>query len=85
MSKDVKRMSLEEAESFTIDQVTGAIKSYKNSRAYGHDSLSIFHLKNLGHLSTEHLTSLYNDSFQVLPPSVDLEDLISHPDNQARQ
>ena len=62
MSKDVKRMSLEEAESFTSDQVTSAIKSCRSSRAYGPDSLSIFHLKNLGPLATEHLTALYNDS-----------------------
>ena len=62
MSKDVKRMSLEEAESFTSDQVTSAIK--RCSRAYGPDSLSIFHLKNLGPLATEHLTALYNDSLK---------------------
>ena len=55
-------MSLEEAESFTSDQVTSAIKSCKSSRAYGPASLSIFHLKNLGPLATEHLTTLYNDS-----------------------
>ena len=61
MSKDVKRMSLEEAESFTSDQVTSAIKSGRSSRAYGPDTLSIFHLKNLGPLATEHLTALYND------------------------
>ena len=36
MSKDVKRMSLEEAESFTSDQVTIAIK--RNSTAYGPNS-----------------------------------------------
>ena len=34
VSKDVKRMSLEEAESFTSDQVTSAIKRCRNSRAY---------------------------------------------------
>ena len=62
MSKDVKRMSLEDAESFTSDQVTSAIKSCKSSRAYGPDSLCIFHLKTLGALDTEHLTALYNDS-----------------------
>ena len=61
VSKDVKRMSLEEAESFT-----SAIKSCRNSRAYGQDSLSIFHLKNLRALATEHLKvkSLYNDSLK---------------------
>ena len=55
-------MSLEEAELFTSNQVTSAIKRCRNSRAYGPDFLSIFHLKNLGPLSTEHLTALYNDS-----------------------
>ena len=57
-------MSLEEAETFTSDQVTSAIKSCRSSRAYGPDSLSIFHLKNLGPLATEHLTALYNDSLK---------------------
>ena len=60
VSKDLKWMSLEEAESFTIDQVTSAIKNCRGSGAYGPDSLSIFHLKNLGPLATEHLTSLNN-------------------------
>ena len=64
MSKDVKRMSLEEIESFTSDQVTSAIKSCVSSRAYGPDSLSILHLKNLGPLATEHLTALYKDSLK---------------------
>ena len=64
MSKDVKRMSLEQAESFTSDQVTSAIKSCMSRRAYGPDTLSISHLKNLGPLATEHLTSLYNYSLK---------------------
>ena len=57
-------MSLEEAESFTSDQVTSAIKSCRSSRAYGPDSISIIHLRNLGPLATEHLTALYNDSLK---------------------
>ena len=57
-------MSPEEAKSFTSDQVTSAIKRCMSSRAYGLDSLSIFHLKNLGPLATEHLTALYNDSIK---------------------
>ena len=64
MSKDVKRMTLEQAESFTSDQATSAIKSCRTSRAYGHDTLSIFHLNNLGPLATEHLTAHYNDSLR---------------------
>ena len=69
-------MPLGEAESFTSDQVTSAIKSCRSIRAYGPDSLSIFH-KNLGPLATDHLTSLYNDSLKTCR-------LISHPDSQAR-
>ena len=61
VSKDVNRMSLEEVELFTSDQVASAIKSFRSSRAYGHDSLNIFHLKNLGPLATEHLTALYKE------------------------
>ena len=64
MSKDVKRMCLEAAESFTSDQVTSPIKSCRNSRAYGTDALSFFHLKILEPLATEHLTALYNDSLE---------------------
>ena len=64
VSMDVKWMYLEQAESFTSDQVTSAIKSYRNSRAYGPGSPSIFHLKDLGSLATEHLTSLHNDSLK---------------------
>ena len=64
MSKDVKRMSLEDAESFTSDQVTSALKSCKSSRAYGPDSVSIFHFKDLGPIATEPLTSLYNASLK---------------------
>ena len=59
MSKDVRRMSLEE-----VELVTSAIKSCRSSRAYGPDSLSIFLLENLGPLATEHLTALYNDSLK---------------------
>ena len=64
VSKDIKRMSLEQAASFTSEQVTSAIKNCRSSRAYGPATLSIFHLKNLGPLATEHLTSLYNDSLR---------------------
>ena len=62
VSKDLKRRSLEQAESFTSDQVNSAIKICRSSRAYGPDTLSIFHLKNLGPQATYHLTALYNDS-----------------------
>ena len=59
VSKDVKRMTLEGAESFT-----SALRICRSSRAYGPDSLNIFQLKNLGPLDTEHLTPLYNASLK---------------------
>ena len=51
VSKDVMRMSLEQAESFTSDQVTSAVMSCRSSIAYSPDTLSIFHLKTLGPLA----------------------------------
>ena len=57
-------MALEQAESFTSNQVTSAIKSCRSSKAYSHDTVSIFLWKNLGPLATEHLTALYNDSLK---------------------
>ena len=37
------------------------------ANTHGPDSLSIFHLKNLGPLATEHLTALYNKTSLVIP------------------
>ena len=89
VSKDVKRMSLKQAESFTSDQVTSAIKSCRSSKAYGHDTLSIFHLKNLGTLATVHFTALYNDSLKSYRlPSIWKTSLvipIPKPDNDSSQ
>ena len=52
------------AESYTSDPVTSAIKSFRSSRAYDPDSLSIIPLKNLAPLATERIISLYNDSLK---------------------
>ena len=81
MSKDVKRMSLEQAESFT-----SAIKSCRSSRAYGPDTLSIFHLKNLELLATEHLSALYNNSLKFFRlPSTSLVIPIPKPGKDSSQ
>ena len=48
------------AETFTADIVTRAIKSCRNSKAFGPDKLSIFHLKNLGPRAIEYITALFN-------------------------
>ena len=48
VTKETKRKPMEMVETFTADIVTRAIKSCRNSKAFGPDKLSIFHLKNLG-------------------------------------
>ena len=60
------------AVTFTTDQVIKGISNCSNTKAFGPDKLSIFHLKNLGHRAIEYLTALFNYSvtwFQRLPPA----------------
>ena len=64
VSREARKKSQETAPMFTTAMVTSAIKSCSNSRAFGPDLLSIFHLKNLGPRATEYLTALFNDSFK---------------------
>ena len=64
VSREARKKSQETAPTFTTAMVTSAIKSCSNSRAFGPDLLSIFHLKNLGPKATEYLTALFNDSFK---------------------
>ena len=51
---------MEMAHTFTTDLVMRAIKSCCNSKAFGPDKLSIFHLKNLGPRAIEYITALFN-------------------------
>ena len=51
---------MEVAQTFSTDLVRRAIKSCRNSKAFGPDKLSIFHLKNLGHRAIEYITALFN-------------------------
>ena len=51
---------MEIADTFTADIVTRAIKSCRNSKAFGPDKFSIFHLKNLGPRPIEYITALFN-------------------------
>ena len=62
VSRETKRKSLEMATTFTTDLVSKAIKSCSNSKAFGPDKLSIFHLKHLGPRAMEYITALFNDS-----------------------
>ena len=45
---------------FTTDLVMKLIKSCRNSKAFGPDKLSIFHLKHLGPRVIEYITTLFN-------------------------
>ena len=53
------------AQTFTTDLVRRAIKSCRNSKAFGPDKLSIFHLKNLGPRAIEYITALFNLSVKT--------------------
>ena len=59
-SWETKRKPLEMADTFPVDIVTRAIKSCRNSKAFGPDKLSIFHLKNLGPRAIEYIIALFN-------------------------
>ena len=60
MMRETKRKPLEMARTFTADLVMKAIKSCRNSKAFGPDKLSIFHLKHLGPRAIEYITTLFN-------------------------
>ena len=61
-SGEIKRKSLTSAVTFSTDQVTKGISSCSNTRAFGTDKFTIFHLKHLGSRGIEYLTALFNDS-----------------------
>ena len=58
--RETKRKSLEMAQTFTAYLMRRAIKSCRNSKAFGPDKLSIFHLKNLGPRAIEYITTRFN-------------------------
>ena len=60
--REIKRKSLMSAVTFTTDLVIKKISNYNNTKAFGPDKLSIFHLKNLGPRAIEYLTAIINDS-----------------------
>ena len=60
VTRVTKRKPLEMVRTFTTDLVMKAIKSCRNSKAFGHDKLSIFHLKHLGPRAMEYITTLFN-------------------------
>ena len=60
VTRETKRKPLEMVRTFTTDLVIKAIKSCRNSKAFGPDKLSIFHLKQLGPRAIEYITTLFN-------------------------
>ena len=58
--RETKRKPLEMVQTFTTDLVIKAIKSCRNSKAFGPNKLSIFHLKHLGPRAIEYITTLFN-------------------------
>ena len=62
VSREIKRKSLMSAVTFTTDQVIKEISNCINTKVFGRDKLSIFHLKNLGSRAIEYPTALFNDS-----------------------
>ena len=62
VSREVRRNPKETKVTFTTDLVTRAIRSCSNTKAFGPDKLSIFHLKHLRPRATAYLTALFNDS-----------------------
>ena len=63
VSKEVQWNPKETTVTFTTDMVKRAIKSCRNTKAFGSDKLSISHLNHLGPRATAYLTALFNDSF----------------------
>ena len=55
------------AVTFTVDQVIRRINRCSQTKAFGPDKLSIFHLKNLGPKAIEYLTALLNDTSCRIP------------------
>ena len=62
VSREIKWKSFMSAVTFTTDQVIKGISNCSNTKAFGPDKLSIFHLKNLGPRAIEYLTAIINDS-----------------------
>ena len=60
VTRETKRKSLEMAQTFTMDLVRRVTKSCRNSKAFGPDKLSIFHLKHLEPRAIECITALFN-------------------------
>ena len=89
VTRETNRKPLEMVRTFTTDLVMKAIKSCRNSKAFGPDKLSIFHLKHLGPRAIEYITALFNLSATTCRiPAIWKSSLIIHipkPDKETSQ
>ena len=60
VTRETKGKSLEMTQTFTADLVRRSIKSCRNTKAFGPDKLSIFHLKHLRPRAIAYITALFN-------------------------
>ena len=60
VTRETKSISLEMSHTFTTDLVRRTIKSCRNSKAFGPDKLTLFHLKHLGPRAIEYIIALFN-------------------------
>ncbi len=59
-----KRLPLNDSPQFTFDEVRAAVDRSNNTKAFGPDNLTIFHLKHLGQGGIQYLTDLFNLSLR---------------------
>ena len=60
VTRETKRNPMEMTHIFTADIVMRTIKSCRNSKSFGPDKLSIFHLKTIGPRAIKYITALFN-------------------------
>ena len=84
VTRETKRKPLEMVRTFTTDMVMKAIKSCRNSKAFDHDKLSIFHLKHLGSRAIEFITTVFNLCHNLSDTGY-MEVVINHPYTETGQ
>ena len=85
MTRETKRKPLEIVRTFTTDLVMKAIKSCINSKAFGSDKLSIFHLKHLVPRAIEYNHNPLQSLDHNLSDSGYMEVIINHPYTETGQ
>ena len=64
INRKIRRRSLNDALSFTADEISKAIATARPSPAVGPDKLTVIHLKHLGRKGIEYLTAVFNLSLK---------------------